>query len=82
MSDGIKDGGAAFSCFEASPNGYMRIGGGLSIRDYFAGQAMAGMLACPNDKPSVVLNQDHDTGRLAMCAYSIADAMIRAREGK
>jgi len=45
---------------------------GASLRDHFAGLAMMGSCACPdnNAPPSVV----------ARWAYEMADAMIRARE--
>lgn len=45
---------------------------GISIRDHFAGLAMQGSCACPdnNAPPSVV----------ARWAYEMADAMLRARE--
>lgn len=70
----IKDGGPfhpfqpldrqGMPCMAAEP--------GLSIRDHFAGLAMMGSCACPdnNAPPSVV----------ARWAYEMADAMLRARE--
>ena len=44
---------------------------GMSLRDYFAGQALA-----------LVLSQDGSriAGKLAENAYEIADAMLKARE--
>jgi hypothetical protein len=47
---------------------------GMSLRDYFAGQALAGMLS----------NPECITGRpaVAVHAYGYADAMIAAREVK
>jgi hypothetical protein len=43
---------------------------GMTLRDWFAGQALAGMLA----------NPDSWTGDRGVMAYRYADAMLRARE--
>lgn len=43
---------------------------GMSLRDYFAGQALAGLLA--NDSETAF-------GVLACSAYAAADAMLKAR---
>lgn len=60
---------------------------GMSLRDYFAGQALKGAAdsICdemspehPSGMPDVL---DH-AARHAMAAYILADAMIRAREAK
>jgi hypothetical protein len=69
-----KDGGPAFPI-----NGHIGSDGnfielptqGMTLRDYFAGQALAGMLA----DPSV-----GTTEQTAECAYDMADAMLAARE--
>lgn len=45
--------------------------GGMSLRDYFAGQALVGMMA---GAISV------DVERSAQRAYEYADAMLKARE--
>lgn len=49
--------------------------GGLTIRDYFAGQALAGLMA------NATLT-DHASGPtdMANAAYTIADAMLLARK--
>ena len=44
---------------------------GMSLRDYFAAQAMAGFLAQPG-----IINPTQD----AALAYRMADAMLKARE--
>lgn len=50
-----------------------RIGNdGMTLRDYFAGQALAGMLAY----------QSHDPNWTATTAYGFADAMLKEREGE
>jgi hypothetical protein len=47
---------------------------GMTLRDYFAAQAMQGMFASGNLPQSV---QDDE---LAFAAYKMADAMMKARE--
>lgn len=50
---------------------------GISLRDYFAAQAMSGMLA------AVTTSLDDATyERIAYSAYETADAMVRVRESK
>ena len=44
---------------------------GMTMRDYFAAKAMQGMLAAA---------ENYQTPDLAMYAYQVADAMIKARE--
>ena len=48
--------------------------GGMTLRDYFAGQVLAGALSDPTCQPSPI--------ELAKIAYRGADAMLAAREGK
>lgn len=58
--------------------------GGVSLRDYFAGQALTGICAMPNGP---VQNEDLQPGGVVACnvpeiaevSYRIADAMIAAR---
>jgi len=47
---------------------------GMTLRDYFAAQAMQGMLAACTGWSEANLE------RLAKCSYSTADAMLKARE--
>lgn len=49
---------------------------GMTLRDYFAGQALVGQLA--GRAPNVAV----DAGVAATCAYIFADAMLAAREAK
>ena len=70
------DGGPAF------PVGYDD-DGGMSLRDYFAGQALAGLMSSAEpdqpDQPETL--QAHEDRRLyAEAAYRVADAMLEARE--
>ena len=64
MKTPSNDGGAAFPV--------MYVSEGMTLRDYFAGQALAGALADPNF--------NMPPAQLAELAYMEADAMIRARK--
>ncbi len=44
---------------------------GMTLRDWFAGQALAGMLTATNDAPITAYARD---------AYRMADAMLAARK--
>ena len=46
----------------------------MKLRDYFAAKAIAGLLADPNVK----LGEDR-TDKVAVLAYSVSVAMLRAR---
>lgn len=46
---------------------------GMSLRDWFAGMALQGMLASPDTSPI------HGSDALARFAYQYADAMLRIR---
>lgn len=87
MTQHINTGGPAFPCV-CTNDGYEEINGfnhdvipagtacqyrGLTMRDWFAGKAMQGMLAASENYP---------TPELADYAYQVADAMLRAREAK
>lgn len=72
MANEIKDGGSAFpnagydgpdNCADPVP--------GMTLRDWFAGQALAGICANPNWQPT-------DVSSVAQDAYAHADAMIAA----
>jgi hypothetical protein len=83
MTSKIKDGGPAFPVHwpnQASISSFCELG--MSLRDYFAGQAMAGMNASLTSAP----NWPSPTAQVQMasCAYAMADAMLaeRAKESK
>lgn len=72
MSDKPKDGGPAFPSVDLIAGDER----GMTIRDYFAAQALNGFLAAnarfaDNDSP--------DSHAFAVAAYRVADAMIEAR---
>lgn len=51
--------------------------GGLTLRDYFAGQALSGLLANPNYEGQAF---SYRAGSIEADSYYIADAMLKARE--
>lgn len=65
---------------QAFPTGNPTHGGncGMTLRDYFAGQALAGLLSSEAHPRSIGSWTNHD-GR-AQHAYRAADAMLAARE--
>lgn len=67
--DQISDGGRAFPSNRAAQFG-------MSLRDYFAGQALAGIMA--NAKLIEVLAASKQDP--ASCAYEMADAMLAERQ--
>jgi len=91
MTKKIEDGGLAFSGKRMEEIGFVNIGGdiektfaeaehpGMSLRDWFAGQALVGLMAHSFDDGSDFL---HDAGPAAAAyqAYRMADAMIAASE--
>ena len=73
------------------PNGEINHGeGGMTLRDYFAAKAMQGIVCAPHstddDKTAAVYLSDGlgfsdgMRGRVAVAAYAMADAMLKARE--
>jgi hypothetical protein len=82
MSDKLNDGGPAFPCTKSvtatCPDSgrvqetYTIPHGGMSLRDWFAGQAMAAIGNACYERYS----------HMAQDAYEIADAMLAARKAK
>lgn len=66
----IDDGGAAF------PEGENGHGEGMRLRDYFAGQALAGLLAWSPHENGCQFKPDE----AAVRAYKMADAMLAERK--
>lgn len=65
-------GGRAFPWNATAPDGTPFSGGGMNLRDWFAGQALSGMTA--NEAWN-----DSTTFETAQVAYAYADAMIAER---
>ena len=63
-----KDGGPAFPIHTAL------LAGGMSLRDWFAGQALAGFMGHPQDAS--------DPSACAEHAYKVADAMMAQRDAE
>ncbi len=64
------DGGSAF------PQVYYGLQGGMTLRDYFAAQALAGICANMNCNPTRLPHFEN----IAEDAYKMADAMLKERE--
>lgn len=74
-----KDGGPAFpetAYYDDKPYGSIS---GMSLRDYFAGQALQGFLAAAAHPQSVGIT-DLDSPKLAHDSYALADAMLAERD--
>lgn len=75
----MKDGGPAFPFADTQgPNPAAGSIVGMSLRDYFAGQALASFAA--NSAAGELLERDRP--KLARYCYGLADQMIQAREAK
>jgi hypothetical protein len=69
-------GGAAFPCAGKDGMGRHYLQRGMTLRDWFAGQALASMTVAPD------YSKGPCNGAMAERAYIIADAMLAARERK
>lgn len=78
MSEPTNDGGPAFPSEERDANGQFRQHFGMTLRDYFAGQALNGMLGSRNGGSFI---SPTDQKIQADMAYGYADAMLKARGG-
>lgn len=81
----IDDGGAAFpsGMQELSDKVLGPVSPGMSLRDYFAGQALPAVIAATSagqHQPSVRESDTHIIFAIARDAYFAADAMLRARQ--
>jgi len=92
-----KDGGTAFplvftmNAGSKRPDGSVvaapeqHLHGGMSLRDWFAGQALTGMMANHTRFCAIVTpadTQENGDRKVAEQAYRHADAMLAAREGE
>lgn len=76
MNQTVDDGGPAYPIpLQELPNGdSYGPEPGMSLRDWIAATALAGMLANPN------AHDKHDWAeKLSVCAYDAADAMLKRR---
>lgn len=70
------DGGPAFGQITVDGESFS-VHSGMSLRDWFAGQALQGMIAHPSANPH--WHRDHHKV-LANLSYEMANAMIEARK--
>lgn len=77
-----KDGGHAFP--NITPDMNVDGGPGMTLRDWFAGQALAGLCASDGFTKRLGDREENFLGRAdseaAGCAYEMADAMLEARD--
>lgn len=73
----INDGGPAFP----SDNG-VKYDSGMTLRDWFAGQAMQALLSNPKLHQEIIKNGNAHGGWIEHSAWAWADAMLAAREVK
>lgn len=71
----VNDGGTAFPV----PGDYFGGFEGMSLRDWFAGQALAGWLSSYPGGAIHPAQHDGKPADLARHSYALADAMLRAR---
>lgn len=62
-------------------HGWSASQGGMDLRDYFAAKAMQGILTDENFHYAAWDNSPDWTENVAMYAYEMADAMMKARDG-
>ena len=82
MSD--KTGGPAFPLAAVTTLNGDTDGGwnGMTLRDWFAGQALQGLLANPKLQQAIMDHGGALGGWIESSAFGFADAMIAEREGK
>lgn len=73
----IKDGGPAFPVHQLTNGGFVPVGG-MTLRDYFAGQALIGILGRDFSPPKGIGIKEY----IALVSYEYADTMLKAREPK
>ena len=79
MTDETKqDGGAAFPYANDADKEYNWINRGMTLRDWFAGQALIGLINAGIE--DVKRGRKSDATDIAEGAYRLADAMLEARK--
>ena len=76
MSQPINDGGPAFPGMNYISQDGKKNPEGMTLRDYFAGQAMAAIITSVYCTPETIYTE------VSSRAYAQADAMIKAKEAK
>lgn len=76
MSAAKNDGGPAFPVQDAST----WQAHGMSLRDYFAGQALQGLLANPKLQSQILKTGGAHGGWIEASSFAFADAMLEARK--
>lgn len=81
MNHEIEDGGSAFPQINVTERGLCVPRGGMSLRDYFAARAMNALIM-----DRLVFSEENKgfnpSEIIARNSYTVADAMIKAREVK
>lgn len=75
----MKDGGPAFPLIGEGPNA-PHFAPGMSLRDWFAGQASLIALAAATQRITTRSGKDPTDAEIAAAAYALADAMLAERE--
>jgi hypothetical protein len=81
----INDGGPAFPLATSGIDTYNYFSPGMTLRDWFAGQAISSVYATAMreaEQGSGLFQDEHWRIGLAADAYALADAMLAAREVK
>lgn len=77
----MNDGGPAFPSNNDSPNEARNfMYEGMTLRDYFAGQVLAGVWASAPTMRSLARHEHKFDKTATEFAYELADAMLKARE--
>ena len=76
----INDGGPAFPRVGEGFGNPEHDAPGMSLRDWFAGQALVGMLSHPGCEVMGSYHNNCDEKGVASVAYAYADAMLAERE--
>lgn len=80
MKPSKENGGPAYPATWERESGGETCGLGMTLRDWFAGLAMQGWLACLERSTHPEAAGFATLAMNAKCAYAMADAMLRARE--
>lgn len=75
MNEPVKDDGGPVFPMEGEIAGVRIYIPGMTLRDYFAAKALVAL-------PNIGCGADLDVEDIAIAAYQIADAMLKAREAK